>query len=95
MHKAIMEYNFNEKDFETGCAIWKSMIFEKAQNQEGLIRMVFLTNKPKALALGIWETKEHAQKFMATGVFMEFLKASETCLAQQPKNDAWEISALY
>jgi len=41
MHKAIMEYSFNEKDFETGCALWKSMIFEKAQNQEGLIRMVF------------------------------------------------------
>lgn len=69
MYTATMRYEFTESDFEFGCNLWKTLVFEEAKKAHGLIRMQLITAKPTAFAIGTWEDKKFAEAFMRTGVF--------------------------
>ena len=52
MYTATMRYTFTERGFEDGCALWKTLVLERAKTAPGMVRMQFLTAKPIALAIG-------------------------------------------
>ena len=91
MYTATMLYNFKSDGFEKACKIWKSEVMELAKNQEGFVRMQFLTAKPKAMAIGTWQKKEFAQEFMATGVFIKLMEKLEPLLLEKPIPSVWDL----
>jgi len=44
----------------------------------------------QVLAIGTWETPEHAQAFMRTGVFKELTDLFAPMMTQPPEQGPWE-----
>ncbi len=94
MYTATMRYTFTERGFEDGCALWKTLVLERAKTAPGMVRMQFLTAKPIALAIGTWRAKADAEAFMRTGVFKELTATLGPLLESQPVPELWELSAF-
>lgn len=91
MYTATMEYEFKAELFEEACTIWKDEVLGLAAEQEGFIRMQFLTSTPKALAIGSWKAAEDAQKFMQTGVFKDLMVKLEDKVVRDPIAHIWDL----
>lgn len=91
MYTATMEYEFKEDAFEAGCKLWKEDIMDLAKGQPGFVRMQFLTARPRAMAIGNWDSHEDAQNFMQTGVFKNLMTQIEGLIISTPKPQIWEL----
>ena len=91
MYTATMLYQFKEEAFEEACAIWNEEIMEHARTQPGFIRMQLLVDRPKALAIGTWETNDDARRFMQTGVFRRLLGRLTGLTSQPPQQTIWDL----
>lgn len=84
MFEASMEYNFTTGSRDRFLEDWNREIFLKAKNREGLRSMRLYMEDTKALALGVWECQDQAQRFMQTGIFKAFLEVAKDYLIQDP-----------
>jgi len=91
MYTATMLYQFRDESFDAACEIWKNEILEHARIQPGFVRMQFLADRPKALAIGTWEDNTYARKFMETGVFRQLMEKLQGMNAQQPQQTIWDL----
>ena len=91
MFTATMIYEFKKRDFEKGCNFWQEEIFKYASTQRGFVRMQFLVNAPKAMAIGTWHNKTCAKDFLATGVFKRLLDKIKPLLVGLPSQSTWEL----
>ncbi len=93
MYTATMHFKFKDGQLEEGCDIWRREVLDKAKNQPGCVRMQFLTDRDSgaALAMGSWESPEHAQAFMETGVFSRLLNHLQPLLAESPVPQIWNL----
>ena len=91
MYTATMLYQFKDEAFEEACAIWDEEIMEHARIQPGFVRMQLLTARPKALAIGTWESHEDANRFMQTGAFRRLLGRLTGMTTQAPQQTIWDL----
>jgi quinol monooxygenase YgiN len=91
MYTATMTYHFKDDSFDAGCEIWKQEIIEHAKSQAGFVRMQFLVARPKAMAVGTWESNANARSFMETGVFKRLMAKVQPMLSEQPQQNVWEL----
>lgn len=91
MYTATMNYEFKEECFDQACGIWKDLVITSAQIHPGFVRMQFLSAKPKAMAIGTWESDEFAHKFMETGVFKKLMEKLESMVEEKPVPHKWEL----
>jgi len=92
MHNAIMKYSFKPERLEEAVTLWKTGVADKIGRQPGFIRVQFYTQETgEAIAIGSWETKEHAETFMKTGVFADILKTFGDCMQEQPRGGEYNL----
>jgi len=91
MYTATRTYHFRDDTFNLACEIWKNEILDHAKSQRGFVQMMFLTARPKAMAIGIWEDNLHARAFMETGVFKKLMGRLQALVAEQPLQTVWEL----
>ncbi len=92
MYTATIEYTFKEEGFKEACEIWEKSVLTLARQQEGFVRMQFLTAPPKALAMGTWQDASYAQAFMQTGVFKDLLEKLQPLLEGDPRPKIWDLA---
>jgi hypothetical protein len=86
-----MLYHFKDDVFDEACEIWKSEIMEHAKDQRGFVRMQFLAARPNAMALGTWQDKADARRFMETGVFKRLLAKLTNMTTASPEQMIWDL----
>ena len=92
MYVAVMRYHFREESLERACSIWKEAVLERATGREGFVRAFIMTGTGrKALAVGMWEEKRHADEFMKTGVFKELLNDFTDMMVANSEHEAYEM----
>lgn len=92
MYHAIMKYAFKPEKLQEATKIWEEGVAGGIVNQPGFIRVQFYTEPSgEAIAIGSWESKEHADAFMKTGVFADILKTFEDCMQAQPRGGAYTL----
>jgi len=91
MYTATMHYKFRIGSFGLACELWKKHVIAEARNQPGFVRMQFLVSEPEALAIGTWETKDHAEAFMQTGVFTRLMSELESLCETHPQPKVWDL----
>ncbi len=91
MYTATMHYQFKPDRFDQACEIWKNEVIEHAKTQPGFIRMQFLVSGNEALAVGTWENRDNANKFMETGVFRRLMEKLEDMVTTKPKPTVWDL----
>ncbi len=92
MYVAVMRYHFREESLERACSIWKEAVLERAIGREGFVRAFIMTGTGgKALAVGMWEEKRHADEFMKTGVFKELLNDFTDMMVANSEHEAYEM----
>lgn len=90
MYTATMDYLFKPEDFDLACEIWRTGVLALAKTQNGFVRMQFLVNPPRAMAIGTWEDKSHAEAFMVTGVFKRLMEKLGPCCQEDPRGRTWQ-----
>ncbi|HHU35900.1 MAG TPA: hypothetical protein GXZ47_01590 [Treponema sp.] len=90
-----MRYVFTDSGFDSGCDLWKTLVFEEAKKAPGLIRMQLLSAKPMALAIGTWEDKKYAESFMRTGVFKKLKESLVGKLTAEPVSEHWTLDSVW
>jgi len=91
MYTATILYHFKQENFDQACEIWKNEVMEHAKAQPGFVRMQFLVDQPKALAIGTWEDGGYARKFMETGVFKRLLARVTNMVTADPEQTIWDL----
>ncbi len=91
MYTATMVYSFKEPSFDAACEIWKNEILEHARSQPGFVRMQLLAARPRAMAIGTWESNQAARAFMETGVFKQLMSRLQPMIDGQPQQTIWEL----
>ena len=86
MHNAHIVYKFKEGKLEEGVKIWKDAVYDHITKAEGFIRVQLYTNQNEMMAIGTWEDKSYAEKFMKTGVFKDIMKHFGELLEDVPIN---------
>ncbi len=95
MYTATMRYYFKPEDMVSCIEKWQEKVLEVAEEQEGFVRMQFLAKQDgEAMAIGTWDEKEYAEKFMKTGIFKDILKEFEPYMTKQPVPEIWS-TVLY
>ncbi len=91
MYTATMLYHFRDEAFDSACEIWRNEIIEHAKRRPGFVRMQFLAARPKALAIGTWESNAHARSFMETGAFKRLMARLQGLVLEQPQQTIWDL----
>lgn len=84
MHNAHIIYKFKEGKIEEGVKIWEEAVYNKIKNAQGFIRVQLYTTGNEMMAIGSWEEKSYAEKFMQTGVFKDLMTTFGELLEAQP-----------
>lgn len=95
MYTATMRYKFKPEMFDIACGFWRNLVLEQAKKAPGVIRMQFLVAKPYALAIGTWEQKIFAEKFMKTGVFKQLLENLVGLTDADPEAEIWSLDSFW
>jgi len=94
MHIATLEYRLKEEHFEEFVSLWKEVVLESVRGRPGLVEFRLLAQKPRALAIGVWEDLSFARAFMATGVFGRLLaRAGAFIETENPSPRGWALAA--
>ena len=95
MHTAMMQYRFVTERLDEACSIWRQEVLDIARGREGFVRMQ-LYSRPtgEALAIGTWESRDHAEAFMQTGVFKKLSARLEGMTTEQPKPSRWDLRSF-
>lgn len=92
MYTATMLYSIKEDYLKEAQKLWKTKVMDLAEQQEGFIRMQFLSNnKNKAMAIGTWKEKKYAENFMKKGVFKELMEDMWKMLTSEPQPTIWDL----
>ncbi|MCF7910911.1 MAG: antibiotic biosynthesis monooxygenase [Candidatus Cloacimonetes bacterium] len=93
MYTSTMRYEFKIDKFAEACEIWENKVLALAAKQPGFVRMQFLVQPDKgiALAIGTWESQIAAQNFMKTGVFKDLLEDLKDFSLSQPQPEIWVL----
>jgi len=92
MYNAFVFYRFKPEKLEEAKNIWQQGILGKIKEQPGFIRVQFYSKENgQAIALGSWETQEHAQAFMRTGVFADIKDSFGECLLEAPNPEEFKL----
>ena len=91
MHNAQIVYKFKKGCLEDGVKIWEEAVFNKIKNAEGFVRVQLYTGKDEMMAIGTWEEKAFAEKFMQTGVFKDIMASFGDLLEEQPINKVYDL----
>ncbi|WP_430884635.1 antibiotic biosynthesis monooxygenase family protein [Fusibacter sp. JL216-2] len=92
MYNAVMKYNFKPERLKEAVGIWKTGVADKIAKQPGFIRVQFYTKENgEALAIGTWESKDDADRFMKTGVFADIIKTFGDCMSDQPRGGDYTL----
>lgn len=92
MYHAIMTYHFKPERLDDAVELWKSGVAGIIEVQPGFVEVRFYTDASgTAIAIGTWESVEHAQEFMKTGVFADLLKAFEGMMTDLPRGGAFDL----
>jgi heme-degrading monooxygenase HmoA len=91
MYTATMIYTFRDGQFDAACEIWNNEILTHAKGQSGFVRMQFLAARPKAMAIGTWESSDHARAFMNTGAFKKLMGQLQGMVEGQPEQTIWDL----
>lgn len=95
MYTATMRYFFKPEKLADCIEKWQEDVLEVAEEQEGFVRMQFLAKENgEAMAIGTWDEKEYADKFMLTGIFKKILADFEPYMTKQPVPEIWN-TVLY
>ncbi len=94
MFASTMRYKFKEGKGREGSKIWNDIVFHTGMEQEGVISLQILLNEDEALAIGIWDGEEYAQRFMKTGIFIDLMNKLESILLKKPQAERWEAEAF-
>lgn len=90
MHVATMDYALAPTSVPGEAArIWQEVVAGAARNQPGLIRLQLYSRPGALLAVGTWESKDHAEAFMRTGVFQVLKERLAPQLAGEPVPRLW------
>lgn len=90
-----MRYFFKSEKLAECIEKWQEDVLEVAEEQEGFVRMQFLAKENgEAMAIGTWDAKEYAEKFMQTGIFKKILTDFEPYMTKQPVPEIWN-TVLY
>lgn len=84
MYAATMSYHVVDGAMDDFVAIWDEKVLQIAKKQPGFVMMQLLVREGEALAQGTWESKKHAEAFMALGPFKELMGAITGLLTDQP-----------
>ena len=93
MYTATMRYALKTESFGEFCRLWESEVLAQAKTASGFVRMQLLAANPEALAIGTWKEKQHAEKFMQTGVFKKLMEKTAPMLVSQPVPELWTLEA--
>ncbi|MCG8480812.1 MAG: antibiotic biosynthesis monooxygenase [Spirochaetales bacterium] len=95
MHTAMMQYRFVPERLEEACSIWRREVLDVARGHEGFVRMqLYSQSNGEALAIGTWESHDHAEAFMRTGVFKTLLARLEGMTVDQPIPSRWVLRSF-
>lgn len=95
MHTAMMQYRFDPKHLDEACRVWQREVLEVARKHEGFVRMQLYSRRSgEALAIGTWESRDHAEAFMKTGVFAKLLQQLEGMTTEQPQPSRWDLRSF-
>lgn len=93
MYTAIMIYHFVPERLEEAFDLWKGGVANQIGQQPGFVSVQFY-HEPggKAIAIGKWESQQHAENFMRTGVFADLLKLFEGMMTEPPRGGAFTLA---
>lgn len=92
MFHAMMRYTFKPEHLDTALELWQSAVKGKIEKQPGFVRVQLYKNTDgEVLALGSWEAKADAERFMQTGVFKVILEALEPYLSAAPQQRVYDL----
>ncbi len=95
MHTAMMQYKFVPERLEEACSTWRQEVLEVARGHEGFVRMqLYSRSTGEALAIGTWESRDHAEAFMETGVFKRLLARLTGMTAEPPRPSRWDLQSF-
>ena len=95
MYTATMEYQFKPDDLAEGCRIWRETVLETARSRKGFVRMqLFSQTAGNVLAMGTWESKENAEAFMQTGVFITLKQKLAPIMLKEPQQRLWNLEVF-
>jgi len=95
MYTATMEYQFKPKDVAEGCRIWRETVLEIARGRKGFVRMqLFSQTTGPVLAMGTWESKQDAEAFMRTGVFITLKEKLAPLMQGEPQQRLWNLEVF-
>ena len=87
-----MHYHFKRDFFNQACELWKEGVMAIAEKQPGFVRMQFLTDlENRAMAIGTWQNRTDAEKFMQTGVFRNLMSQIKDFIEEDPQPKVWEL----
>lgn len=91
MYNAHMVYKFKEGKLEEAVKVWHDAVYNKISEAQGFIRVQLYTRENEMMAIGTWESKEHAETFMKTGIFKDIMDSFGEFLTDIPKNTSYEL----
>lgn len=92
MYTAIMNYYFKPEYVDEGVALWRQMIGEHLEEQEGFIRAQLYSNvNGSVIAIGNWQNQADAETYMRKGDFARLLKVLEPMMEKMPQGSNYEL----
>lgn len=94
MYTATMVYSVKTDSIPEFVRTWNEKILKLAVKQPGFVRMLLITREGEAMAMGTWEDKESAERFMALGPFKNLMRTVKNCLTADPIPKIWTLEAF-
>lgn len=91
MYNAHIVYKFKDGKLEDAVTIWEEAVYNKITQAEGFVRVQLYTRDNEMMAIGTWEEKSYAEKFMQSGIFKDIMKSFGDLLIESPANNTYKL----
>jgi quinol monooxygenase YgiN len=82
-----MTYHFREEKMDEALEIWKGAILEPISKAPGFHQVVMLRGQGGlAVAMGMWDSRESADAFMATGAAKKLFDLISPYFSEKPQH---------